>query len=139
MDPQPELDPHVRQIRNIQLLRSDLQCLLPNTETKINGTVLNAYRAQLQNEADAAVLLVGGTDEAVNATVDGGCYVSTGCLLGYHASTGWLLGSYWACTGRLLGIYWAAIGRVLGGYWANIFCKVAQYIIFITISDNVGS
>ncbi|TFK51168.1 hypothetical protein OE88DRAFT_1644687 [Heliocybe sulcata] len=68
-----------------------------------------------------------------------GNIVSTGCLLGYRASTGHLLGGYWASTGRLSGIYWAVTGHLLGGYWANTFCKVAEYIIFITISDNVGS
>lgn len=44
----PTLDPHIRQIRNIQFICLDLEPLLPGS-TKLQSTTINAYAAYAQS------------------------------------------------------------------------------------------
>ena len=50
----PILDSNIRQIRNIQVSRADLEPLLPVTKKKLPSTTINAYGAYLQQVLDAA-------------------------------------------------------------------------------------
>jgi hypothetical protein len=44
----PFIDGHIRQIRNIQVCRADLEPLLPQAERKFPSTTINAFGAYLQ-------------------------------------------------------------------------------------------
>lgn len=48
------LDKHLREIRNIQVSRQDLDCLLPNKKEKLPSTTINAFGAYLQRTLDNA-------------------------------------------------------------------------------------
>ena len=48
------LDQHIRQIRNIQISHQDLEPLLPNQQTKIPSSLINAFGAHLQKVLDDA-------------------------------------------------------------------------------------
>jgi hypothetical protein len=49
----PMLDGHIRQIRNIQVCRLDLEPLLPQAEQKLPSTTINAFGACLQYFLDS--------------------------------------------------------------------------------------
>ncbi|KDQ56779.1 hypothetical protein JAAARDRAFT_207846 [Jaapia argillacea MUCL 33604] len=51
---EPTLDNHLRQIRNIQYDRTDLEVLLPDRRQKIPGTIINAFGALLQKAHEQA-------------------------------------------------------------------------------------
>jgi hypothetical protein len=48
------LDQHIRQIRNIQICRQDLEPLLPDKQMKIPSSLINAFGAYLQKVLDDA-------------------------------------------------------------------------------------
>jgi hypothetical protein len=50
----PIIDGHIRQIRNIQVCRADLEPLLPQVKKKLPSTTINAYGAYLQQVLDEA-------------------------------------------------------------------------------------
>jgi hypothetical protein len=48
----PVLDGNIRQIRNIQICRQDLEPLLPKEKRKLPSTTINAFAAHLQKVLD---------------------------------------------------------------------------------------
>ena len=50
----PIIDGHLRQIRNIQVCRADLEPLLPQVKKKLPSTTINAFGAYLQHALNEA-------------------------------------------------------------------------------------
>ena len=78
------LNQHIRQIRNIQICRQDLEPLVPNQRMKIPSSLINAFGAHLQKVLDDApdgiddpAIFSSWLGPMVTGTVKDGAYLSS--------------------------------------------------------------